>query len=65
MTFDLYRAVERMVAHHPDMINIQKVEDGYTPLHVAVANNQPAVAEFLSQQVCVCVCVCERACVRV
>ena len=34
----------------PQHVNMQK-DDGYTPLHVAVANNHPDIAELLVQQV--------------
>ena len=46
----IYRAVEQFVARFPQYLNRQK-DDGYSPLHIAVANNHPDVAEFLAQQV--------------
>jgi len=42
--------MEQIVTHFPQCINFQK-DDGYTPLHVAVMNNHPDIAEFLVQQV--------------
>ena len=44
------RAVEQFVARFPQYLNHQK-DDGYSPLHIAVANNHPDIAEFLAQQV--------------
>ena len=38
------------MARFPQYLNRQK-DDGYSPLHIAVANNHPDVAEFLAQQV--------------
>lgn len=38
------------MAHFPQYLNHQK-DDGYSPLHIAVANNHPDIAEFLAQQV--------------
>ena len=45
------RAVEQMIIHRPDLINFTK-KDGYSPLHVAAANNRVHIADFLAQQVC-------------
>ena len=45
-----YRAMEQILTHFPQYVNLQK-DDGYAPLHVAVANNHPDIAEFLVQQV--------------
>ena len=50
MCIYIFRAVEQFVAHFPQCLNHQK-DDGYSPLHIAVANNHPDVAEFLAQQV--------------
>ena len=40
-----------MLMHFPEHINLQKHDDGYFPLHVAVANNSIDIAELLLQQV--------------
>ena len=50
MCMCICRAVEQFVARFPQYLNRQK-DDGYSPLHIAVANNHPDVAEFLAQQV--------------
>ena len=48
------------MAHFPQYLNHQK-DDGYSPLHIAVANNHPDIAEFLAQQVSDLTCTCEYA----
>ena len=50
------RAVEQMIIHRPDLINFTK-EDGYSPLHMAAANNRVDIADFLAQQVCAMIAV--------
>ena len=45
------RIVERMLMHFPEHINFQKEDDGYSPLHVAVANKHLDVLELFLQQV--------------
>ena len=40
-----------MVAYFPQHINLEKCDDGYTPLHSAVINNRVDVAHFLMAQV--------------
>ena len=61
------RAMEWIIAGHPKLVNLQKTEDGYTPLHIAAANNHPDIAYLLAQQVgiqspcCLLWSVCEYA----
>ena len=40
-----------MVAYFPQHINLDKRDDGYTPLHSAVLHNRLDVAQFLMAQV--------------
>lgn len=37
--------------HYPEHINLQKVDNGNTPLHVAAACNRLDVVDFLASQV--------------
>lgn len=37
--------------YFPEHINLQKADDGYSSLHIAVANKHCDVAELLVQQV--------------
>jgi E3 ubiquitin-protein ligase mind-bomb len=43
-------SVERMVMYFPEHINLQKCDDGHTPLHSAVMANKLDVAHFLLAQ---------------
>ena len=45
------RSVERMVAYFPQLINLEKCDDGHIPLHSAVLYNKLNVAHFLLSQV--------------
>lgn len=45
------RCVERIVTYFPQHINLQKCDDGHTPLHAAVATNKLDVVHFLLTQV--------------
>ena len=59
------RAIEEMVQHHPEAINVQN-DEGCTALHLASGLNKREIVSFLLQQVCqerrgeererVCVC---------
>ena len=40
-----------MVMYFPEHINIQKCDDGHTPLHIAVMANKLDIAHFLLAQV--------------
>lgn len=40
-----------MVMHYPEHINLQKADNGNTPLHVAAACNRLDVVDFLASQV--------------
>ena len=45
-----FRAMEQLLVHFPYLISFQK-DDGYSPLHVAAANNNPDIVDLLAQQV--------------
>ena len=40
-----------MLMYFPEHINLEQQDDGYCPLHVAVANDSIDIAELLLQQV--------------
>ena len=43
--------IEKMLMYFPEHINHQKLDDVYTPLHVAVANGHHELVELIVQQV--------------
>ena len=47
----MYSGVEAMISHHPEHINMVKLDDGHTTLHVAVANNHLDIVCLLASMV--------------
>ena len=43
-----------MLMYFPEHINLQKVDNGYSLLHVAAANGRLCAAELIAQQVWIC-----------
>ena len=52
-----YSGAELFMQYHPEIINHTKIDDGYTPLHVAAQVDHVDLLCYLAAMVCVCVSV--------
>lgn len=47
----LHRGVEQLIGRFPDQVNVIKMDDGHSALHIAAANNHLDIVSLLSSMV--------------